>query len=296
VALAVTARRFEPFVDGPLWKRLEMTWPSGMSQGVREGLYARNIQRLVMEIISKGDKRRFGLVRAVSVTPRAGAIIGIIMLLQLVSANLVKLELGSAGSSPFSHMVESLDIKLLGSLTYFESLTHIRLANGSIRYAETLLLLVDAAPELISLDVDPQHRQLPPWEDEDLPSYSVKHVTTTKIRDLRVAFGDHFANPLSVGHEAVYYLLKHSTDVRQLAVMYDTKCNSLFEALMVIVQAAGEYVQLEHLCWRDGARDFMNEAAEDEGTDTFKDVRILILKAIDLVQDLVSCPHWVSMD
>lgn len=148
-------------------------------------------------IMNRADEGRWGLVEKLKMVPRAGAVHGIIQLLDFVSPTVKNLVIDAPVKHVFDEqwspeIYETLDYKLLDCDITFSRLTDLRLAPRSFRHAFFVNRLIDMAPAITAIDIDLTH-----CTDDDISTdepaipdvpYIVK--TNSSIKRMRIVFDD----------------------------------------------------------------------------------------------------------
>lgn len=122
---------------------------------VREHNHRQGLRELLQTILSRGDKRKWDLVRSAIFMPKSGSIQAVITMLDYIRLKLERLvfkgDEEEGVSPPFT---ESLDFHYRISSIKFLALTHLIVGEVSIRCPDFGLFLLASSPNLAELRVN----------------------------------------------------------------------------------------------------------------------------------------------
>jgi hypothetical protein len=125
---------------------------------------------------------------------------------------------------------ETLDLSIINLGLSLPSLTTLHIYNRSVLFPQTIILLSNAASNLLDLSINIDHPVVPAWTDEHLPPFPPT-VIPTKLRSLKMSIGD-FGDINEVIHfSSIVELLKRSPCLDQLDFEIDMCAMTLWDLL-----------------------------------------------------------------
>lgn len=204
----------------------------------------------VKTVMLRADERRLGTIEHIKLVSRPTSVHAVLQFLNYASPNLRSLEIGSYYPVVGDWDDETLDLNWLIRELSFPLLTHLRIGNDSLRFAQTLAEITRTAPQLVSLDVDLQHWLKSPWLfAEPGPLRHFPRQERTRIRKLRLKFGDApgaASNNTEKNIEPALALLEHCPDLERLTIQYD---GSLRSAVDRVTDVIDKHKTLQRLFW-----------------------------------------------
>lgn len=253
-----------PITDHPIESEPEEAnwWWWARQVGVGEKEQEAAIVSKVEGVIRRGNEGRWQFVREISVVLRPTITKQLRGILALTH-NLEKLKITVPPRPFYEHELDdgqledlhgkSLDVLFLKSLPSFPHLTHLHLGKRSLRYAETIILLCNASPNLTHLDVDLDQEFPVPWAQK-IPSFPLR-MRSTKITDLRLRFRNHEEEadddytPECEACPIVMKLLRSVPYVERLSITYNESTPSARTVYNEVIPQISQYHNLEELHW-----------------------------------------------
>lgn len=269
---------------------------SAKAAEVRHGI---GLNTLVRGILVNGGARKLGMVKAIDITCRPGAISSIMTLLDVVSPHLTSLTLSAPSFHVYyylwkPHRSDTLDHHIQRPGWMFPTLTHLTINRHTLKTVDTLIHLVRLSPNLVSLDANIDHRILlsHPMMSGDLHRDLLS--LNSRLQYMKVTFNDPHTGEESDSSddddgEAVHpilVLIRASQSLHRLSLNYKGDRGQIVHALS---DAVGGLPRLETLHWNVGPEEFcayIPSPPEDPGYPALKE---LILQPDDEIEPVSLC-------